>query len=327
MSEASLLVGDIGGTNARFALASRTSPGFTDEVMLKCADYESADIAIKHYLETVGATAPEVICLAAAGPIVDQRVRFTNNPWSIAADALAAEISSAQIRLLNDFEAIALSLPFLKSDDILAIGLPDTVALGERDYTVGALGPGTGLGMVGLIKRGDQLIPIASEGSHNGFAPETQVQLDILTVLREQFDRVSAERLVSGAGLENIYSALTRIHGDNRPQLSAAEIFARANHNSESRSAEAVHVFFEVLGQVAGDFALQLGAEDGVFIAGGIARRYPVMMANSSFRTGFENKGRHRSLLERIPTQLIMHEHPGLLGASYCALELLHTAS
>ena len=324
MSDASLLVGDIGGTNARFALADRETPGFADAITLKCADYESADLAIKSYLDQVGAPAPEIVCLAAAGPIVDQRVRFTNNPWSIVADELAGEFSGAAVRLLNDFEAIAYSIPFLTSDDCMAIGLPDAAAL-DDDYTVGVLGPGTGLGMVGLRKYEDRLIPIASEGSHAGFAPETQVQMDILTVLREQFDRVSAERLVSGPGLENIYGALTRIHDDHRPRLSAAEIFARANDNSESRSAEAVQVFFEVLGQVAGDFAMTLGADDGIFIAGGISRRYPVMIANSWFRPGFENKGRHRSILEQIPTQLIMHEQPGLLGAGYCALEMLRS--
>ena len=232
MSDASLLIGDVGGTNARFGLANRTAPGFSDVVTLQCTDYESANAAIKYYLETVGAPPPGVICLAAAGPIVDQRVRLTNNPWSIAAEELAAEFSGTEVRLLNDFEAIAYSIPFLTADDCLAIGLPEDVVL-EDDYTVGILGPGTGLGMVGLRKSGEQLIPIPSEGSHSGFAPETQVQLDILTVLREQFDRVSAERLVSGPGLENIYWALTRIHDDHRPRLSAAEIFARANDNSD----------------------------------------------------------------------------------------------
>ena len=324
MRDSSLLVGDIGGTNARFALADRSTVGFSDELTLKCADHRSADAAIRHYLETVESTAPEIVCLAAAGPIVDRRVRFTNNNWDIVADEISAEFSGAKVRLLNDFEAIAYSIPFLNDEDRLAIGLPDDARL-EGDYTVGVLGPGTGLGMVGLRKQNEKLLPIVSEGSHAGFAPESQVQMDILNVLREQFDRVSAERVVSGPGIENIYQALTRIHDDHRPNLSAAEIFSRANQNSESRSAEAVQIFFEVLGQVAGDFALAIGANDGIFIAGGISRRYPVMMANSRFRTGFENKGRHRSLLERIPTQLIVHKQPGLLGSSYCALELLRS--
>ena len=320
-----MLIGDIGGTNARFALADSTNPGFADEATLQCADYASADIAIKQYLDEVGAPSPDVICLAAAGPIVEHRVRFTNNPWSIDSDELADEFGINRVRLLNDFEAIAYSIPFLQSSDCMPFGLPDPQPLDDDHYTVGILGPGTGLGAVGLRKYNDLLIPIAGEASHGGFAPESQVQIDMLSALRERFDRVSSERFVSGPGLENIYWALCRIHGEQKPQLEAAEIFARAKERSDSRSAEAVQVFFEILGQVAGDFALALGAKDGIYIAGGIVRRYPELLENSRFRSGFEAKGRHRSIMEQVPTQLILHEQPGLLGASYCALELANS--
>ncbi len=321
-SDPSLLIGDIGGTNARFALADPATPAFTDVRTLKCDDYESADTAIKHYLASVGAESPRVICLAAAGPIIDKRVRFTNNQWEIAADELAAEFSIAGVRLLNDFEAIAYSLPFLNADDCLPIGLPEPAPLDADHYMVGVIGPGTGLGAVGLRKYGDALFPIPGEAGHGGFAPETQVQIDILRALRERFDRVSSERLVSGPGIENIYRALMRIHGVKRAHLSPAEIFNAAIENTDPLASEAVQMFFEVFGQVAGDFALTLGAEDGIFIAGGISKRYPDLLKNSSFRSAFENKGRHRSLMERVPTQLILHEQPGLLGAAYCALEL-----
>ena len=324
-SKKTLLIGDIGGTNARFALADTARPGFADISTLQCADHASADIAIKQYLDDVGAPTPDVICLAAAGPIVDHRVRFTNNPWSIDSDELALEFDIAHVRLLNDFEAIAYSIPFLEAADCMAFGLPDPQPLDEHHYTVGILGPGTGLGAVGLRKYDDLLIPIAGEASHGGFAPESQVQIDMLSALRERYDRVSAERFVSGPGIENIYWALCRIHGEQKPQLKAAEIFARAKERSDSRSAEAVQVFFEILGQVAGDFAMALGAKDGIYIAGGIVRRYPELLENSRFRTGFEAKGRHRSLMEQVPTQLILHEQPGLLGASYCALELANS--
>jgi len=321
-SKSTLLIGDIGGTNARFALADPRQPGFSDDATLQCADFASAEIAIKQYLDDIGAPSPDVICLAAAGPIVDHRVRFTNNPWSIDSDELAEEFSISGVRLLNDFEAIAYSIPFLESKDCMPFGLPDAQPLDATHYTVGILGPGTGLGAVGLRKHGDLLIPITGEASHGGFAPESQVQIDMLSALRERYDRVSSERFVSGPGLENIYWALCRIHGEQKPQLKAAEIFARANERSDSRAAESVQTFFELLGQVAGDFALALGAKDGIFIAGGIVRRYPELLENSRFRTGFEAKGRHRSLMEQVSTQLILHEQPGLLGASYCALEL-----
>jgi glucokinase len=321
--KASKLVGDIGGTNARFALADEKKPGFSDLATFQCADYDSVEQAIADYLKVVGAPRPDVICLAAAGPIVDQRIRMTNNHWTIAVNSLAAEFSTNSVRLLNDFEAIAYAVPFLGDGDCEPVGLPEPRPLPADDYTLAILGPGTGLGAVGLRKHGDLLIPIAGEASHGGFAPETRVQIDVLLALREQFDRVSSERLVSGSGLENIYWALGQIHDDKLPKSAAAEIFARADEGGDARAAEAVALFFEVLGQVAGDLALSLGAEDGVYIAGGIVKRYPEMLASSRFRAGFERKGRHRSIMERIPTQLILHEQPGLLGAAYCALQLM----
>lgn len=322
MPDPCLLIGDIGGTNARFALADPVAPAFSDVITLQCKDYDGAGAAIEYYLKSVDAGAPTTICLAAAGPIVDRRVRFTNNHWEISTDDLAADFGIDAVRLLNDFEATAYSVPFLGKDDCLPVGLPDPQPLGAEDYTVGVIGPGTGLGAVGLRRHGDLFLPIAGEAGHTGFAPETKVQVDILNALREHFDRVSSERLVSGPGLENIYWAMTRIHGAKRAQLTAAEIFAAAIDSSDEIAAEAVQMFFEILGQVAGDLALTLGAEDGIYIAGGIVKRYPELLKNSRFRSAFESKGRHRSFMERVPTQLIVREKLGLLGAAYCATQL-----
>ena len=183
------------------------------------------------------------------------------------------------------------------------------------------LGPGTGLGVAGLYRRGGVHVPIVGEGGHVGFAPATRVQIDVLNALRERFDRVSAERLLSGAGIEQIYWALCRLHGERRLQLDAAQVFA-ASADGDPRAHEATQLFFEVLGQVAGDLALTLGAADGVYIAGGIAKRYPELLQASGFRSAFESKGRHRALMERIPTLLVTHAEPGLLGAAHCALSL-----
>jgi glucokinase len=255
--------------------------------------------------------------------VVAQKVRFTNNRWSLDADHLAAIYAGSKVRLLNDFEAIAYSIPFLGAADCVHIGLPDAGELTADNYTVGIIGPGTGLGAVGLKKINGANVPIAGEAGHIGFAPASQVQLEILRVLRERFDRVSSERLVCGPGLENLYWALCREHCEDWPQLSAEKIFAAASGNKDSRSSEAVQLFFELLGQVAGDFALAVGAGDGIFIAGGIVPRYPDMFANSRFRSGFENKGRYRSLMESIPTRLILHKQPGLLGAAAVAQQMV----
>jgi glucokinase len=325
MPDNTLLIADIGGTNARFALADTAAPGFSREQTLQCADFPSVEAAIQHYLDDIGARGPEVICLAAAGPVVDNHIKVTNNHWVLNVDDLSEAFATDAVRLMNDFEAIAYSIPALSDDDCLPVGFPEPRPLPDGDYSVAIVGPGTGLGSVGLRRHGGELIPIAGEASHGGFAPETRVQLDVLLALREEFDRVSSERLVSGSGLENIYWALGQIHHDKLPKLSAREIFAAAL-DSDEHAAEAVALFFEVLGQFAGNYALALGANDGVYIAGGIVRRYPDMFINSRFRSGFESKGRHRAIMERIPTRLIMHPQPGLLGASYVAREMAASA-
>ncbi len=323
MAPPSLLIGDIGGTNARFALADPKAPGFSDELTLGCADFETAEVAIRTYLGKVGAKKPRAICIAAAGPIVDGRVRFTNNHWSLSVADLASGFGTPKVRLLNDFEAIAYSVPFLGPADCVTAGLLPLPDLGDADFTVGIIGPGTGLGAAGLLRRGGVLLPIVGEGGHVGFAPESRLQMKLLRKLRDEFDRVSDERLVSGPGLENIYSALSALHDEKNVHLAARDIFARASDNKDVRATEALQLFYEVLGQVAGNLALVLGAAQGIYIAGGIVKRDPDLFANSRFRSGFENKGRHRSLMERIPTQVIMHPQPGLLGASYVALDLL----
>ncbi len=326
MSDTCLLVGDIGGTNARFALANRTHPGFHDVVELKCADFESPGEAIRRFLAEVGAAAPSAMCLAAAGPVVDGSIKVTNNHWTVSTAALASEFDIDAIRLANDFEAIAYSLPFLGAEDRLAIGPARGVDLSGRPFNVAVLGPGTGLGVAGLCGREDRFVPVTGEGGHVGFAPESELQLRILEVLRTRFERVSAERLVAGSGLENLFSALAEIRQSGESPLSAAGIFSAAADGSAT-AAEAVDLFFEILGQVAGDVALTLGATDGVYIAGGIAKRYPEMLANGRFRSGFDGKGRHRHIMERTPTWLITHAQPGLLGASYLAQKVLTGAA
>ncbi len=319
-----LLVADIGGTNARFALADPERPAYHDAATLQCAEFPSVEAAIARYLQDTGAPAPDVVCLAAAGPVVGDAIAVTNNHWRVSAAEVGDEFDVSQVRLLNDFEAVAFSIPFIDDNGSVAVGLPDPRPLGDS-FNVAILGPGTGLGIAGLYGRDGQLVTVSGEGGHIGFAPESQVQIDILQVLRSQFERVSAERLLSGSGVENIYAALCAIHGEKRTRETAAAIFADAAE--DARAAETVAMFFDVLGQVAGDLALTLGATDGVFIAGGITKRYPELLQKSGFRNAFESKGRHRAYMERIPTRLITYDEPGLLGAAYCALEMLSASS
>jgi glucokinase len=317
-----LLIGDIGGTNARFALADPDDCGFSMEMTLACRDFETSELAIREYLQRVGMPRPDAICLAVAGPIVDDSVRFTNNHWSIDCRELRQDFPSAEVRLLNDFESIAYSLPLLGKSDLATIGLESAGLEGRTGYTVGVLGPGTGLGVAALVRTGHGLHPIVGEGGHVGFAPESKLQLQVLMLLRERYERVSNERLLSGPGLENIYWAIRRIHGDRGARLTAPEIFQRALANEDVHAAEALQLFYEALGQAAGNLVLSLGAWDGVYIAGGILKRYPELLQAGRFRSGFENKGRYRAMLEKVPTFLILHPQPGLLGAAYCARQM-----
>jgi len=319
MADKTLLIGDIGGTNARFAMVDPEHFGFSDAMTLQCDDHASADDAIRHYIGELSAEAPDVICLAVAGPVIGSTVQVTNNHWALDAESIATDFATESVKLLNDFEAVAYSIPHLRAEDTVVIGLPDQKPTLEDDFNIAILGPGTGLGTAGLIRRGQAVIPIVAEGGHVGFAPNSRLQVEILNSLRSEFDRVSVEHLLSGPGIENIYRALALIHGEQRGPLSAEEIFAS---DDDLRAAETTQVFFEILGQVAGDLALVLGAADGVYIAGGITKRYPELLQASGFRNAFDDKDDYRSLMERIPTLLITHDEPGLLGAAYCALEL-----
>lgn len=327
MAKSCLLIGDLGGTNARFALVEERGEGFQQESTLACADFATAADAIDAYLESVGRVRPRVIVLAVAGPIVDESVRFLNNHWQLAARTLGERFNGAQVRLINDFEGVAYSIPLLGIEHVESIGGVEADIPLQGEFTTGVIGPGTGLGVAGCLRRAGQVVPIVGEGGHIGFAPETRIQVRVLEALREKFERVSAERLLSGPGLENIYWALQQVHGVSSTTRTARDIFKLALDNEDEIASETVQLFFEGLGQVAGDLALKMSTREGIFIAGGIVKRYPELLKSGSFRSGFENKGRHRSLVERVPTLLMTHPQPGLLGASFVARHLDRTGT
>jgi glucokinase len=319
-----ILIADIGGTNARFALSTDTPHHFAQAQTLEAAEFENVSDAIDTYLHSHSIQQLGSICLAVAGPIRDDRVSFPNSHWSIDCASLRTRYSIEQVKLLNDWEAIAYSLNGLSEDDVSSIG-GNWDHRPEGDFTFGALGPGSGLGMSGLLRRSDHLIPLVTEGGHAGFSPENQIQGQILAYLHQKFDdRISRERLLSGPGLVNIHEALCEIHGKENPGLIAADIAVAGISKSDPICEQTFDLFFEVLGQVAGDIALALGANQGVFIGGGICQRYPQQLAQSRFRKGFENKGRHSSLMLDTPTWLITHKNPGLLGASVYAQSIFN---
>lgn len=319
MKSQPILIADIGGTNARFALSTSAPQNFTQAQTLQAAEFKQVSDAIDTYLASHNIKQLGAIILAVAGPIVNEKVIFPNSHWSINCADLRKRYQVERAILLNDWEAISYSLGNLGHDDLTNIG-GNWAPLTSCDYSVAALGPGSGLGMSGLVKRADKLIPLISEGGHAGFSPENPLQLEILNHLHQNFGhRISRERLLSGPGLVNIYEALGSIYGQATPPLKAADIATAGANDTDSLCQESLALFFEILGQVAGDTALTLGAYQGIFIGGGICQRYPNQLAESRFRKGFENKGRHSHLMTELPTWLITHENPGLLGASVFA--------
>ena len=324
MSNSGTLLADIGGTNIRFARSESNETGLQSIRKYRCADFLSITDAIGQYLESVSAPAPAVICIAAAGPVVGDSITLTNYSWTIDSAELVQEFSSGSVHLLNDFDAIAYAIPLLAAGDCFSIGNIERKIPAGDSFMVGVVGPGTGLGTSALCKFGGRYVAIGGEAGYAGFAAETDEQRQIAAVLRDNIGRVAAEHLLSGPGLENIYGALCRIRGTDQPKLSAAEIGRRSEDNSDDIAADSMRIFFEVLGQYAGDVALIYGALDGIYLAGGIAKRYREALLASAFRQGFENKAPHEQMMSRISTTLITHDEPGLLGASHYAL--LHTA-
>ena len=313
------LVGDIGGTNARFAIASADGVGFARERSLRCAEFPTVESAIEHYLEVADIESPEVICLAVAGPVVNGAVQMTNKHWRVRQAALERQFKPLRTRILNDFEAIAWALPLLAAEHCNAIGPPTLPDLGQADFSVGVIGPGTGLGAAALVARGGRRTSLVTEAGHVGFAPESPLQTEVWQWLRKRHGRVSDERMVSGPGLVEIFLALCEIRGVTPGRLDAATVFEQSRKSTDAVADEAVQLLFEVLGQVAGNFALAHGAWQGIYLAGGIAQKHGDLLARSRFREAFEAKGRHRALMQSIPTVVVRHPQPGLLGASAVA--------
>ena len=314
MSESTVLVGDIGGTNARFAIARPTGAGYESEQVLLCDDFVSAESAIQHYLEEISAPPVRSACLAVAGPVAAGSASLTNNRWLFDEASLRAALSCERVKLLNDFEAAALGMAELGPDDLTPVGQAGLPDLTQTEFVTAVVGPGTGFGAATLIKRDGRLTSLSGEAGHIGFAPENPLQVELLAGLANEFGRVSDERLVSGSGLVNIYQFLAARSQTASERFEAAAIFSRVE--TDQIAQQSVALFFELLGQVAGNFVLATGSFDGLFIAGGIVQRYPELLHSSAFRAGFENKGRHRGLMQAVPTVLVHHPLPGLLGAA-----------
>ncbi len=304
-----VLLGDIGATNARFAMLANGLVG--PVTWIEVARYPQFHDAVYDLLQAQfrGAEISGAL-LAVAGPVEDERASFTNCPWTIDGRELGDRLGFKTVRIINDFEATARSLPHLAGPDLRSLGGGQAVP----GYPMAVLGPGSGLGVAGLVADGARHIVIASEGGHATMAATSRREDAVLDYLRQQFGHVSAERVLSGPGLENLYGAIAALDGTDAPPRDAAAITKAALQGTCAVSRAALDMFCAMLGTVAGNVALTYGARGGVYVAGGIAPRILDYLAASAFRQRFEQKGRFRAYLEAIPSHVIVHPEATFLG-------------
>lgn len=306
------LLGDIGGTHARFAMQWQFQGAITEPVVLECKDFPGPGEAIRQYLSVQGHPAPRWAALGVATPITGDEIALTNHAWRFSARALQQELALTRLLLLNDFTALALSLPLLSPQACTPIG----TGIAVTGKALALLGPGTGLGVSGLLPGATGYVAIEGEGGHVTLAASTAREADILARARTHWPHVSAERLLSGPGLELLYALLCEASGLRGGLLSAAEIGHRGCLGEDPLCRETLDVFCAFLGTVAADLALTLGARGGVYLGGGILPQWGDYFLHSPFRARFASKGRYSAYLAAIPTWLIQAPWPGILGAA-----------
>lgn len=307
------LVGDVGGTNARLALVDGQGH-IRNPRTFPCKEYASLADIIAEYIETTaGKKRPPRSVLAVAGPVVDGEIEFTNLDWVVSEGDLLATFEFEAVELVNDFAAQALACPLLEGPDLRLIG--PNLRRGSREHPMLALGAGTGFGVAGLARseRGD--LPIPTEGGHAAFAPSDEVEVEILQRLAAKYGRVSIERILSGQGLYDLYCILAAL--DGKPAALKDEVAVTTEGLAGDPLAQAtLDRFIKILGSVAGDLALTFGARGGVFVSGGIAPRIAERLEAGGFRARFEDKGRLADFVRDIPTYLVLHPYPAIVGAA-----------
>jgi len=322
------LLADIGGTNARFAL--EFGPGRIELIdVLSCASHATLADAVRAYLASDAVTAVaggsiRHAAIAIANPVVGDMVRMTNHHWEFSIEALRRELGFETFVVVNDFSALAMALPHLADGDKQQVGGGAPCA----GAPIGLVGAGTGLGVSGLIQ-GDHggWTALCSEGGHVTFSPVDETEVAILQFAWREFEHVSAERLLSGAGVELIYRALAHQRGHAEPALDAPEISRRGLSGECKLCEEVLETFCGMLGTVAGNLAVTLGAQGGVYIGGGIVPRLGQRFGLSCFRKRFEQKGRFANYLAQVPTYVITAEYPAFLGVSAILADKLALAA
>ena len=310
------LLADIGGTNARFGWQANAISNIEHVLVVPCAAHETLEAAIRAYLALKNLPTPRACALGIANPITGDEVRMTNHHWSFSISEMQSRLGLARLKVINDFTALALALPSIAYSDLVQVGgqLPPPFA------PKGLIGAGTGLGVSGLLPTDhmDHWVAIAGEGGHTTLAAHNETEYRVIELIRQRYGHVSAERVLSGQGLVNLYAALRQLKKLAPIDIAgAAEITTWALQDKDLLAMQSIEMFAGFLGSVAGDLALTSGARGGVYLGGGIVPRWLGWFETSNFRARFEAKGRFSAYLKDIPVWVInASESPALLGAA-----------
>ncbi len=321
------LLGDVGGSNVRLAWQGGAGACIERVRVMPCADFPNLTACIQDYLSGLrheGLAWPRQAALGVATPVLQDQISLTNRDWSFSAQALRSALDLQRLVVMNDFTALALAIPALPQADFWHCGGPQAPVAVAQAGTLALLGPGTGLGVSGLVSCGErQWTALQTEGGHVSLAAHSEREYRVVQQLAKRFGHVSAERVLSGPGLLNLAQALCELDGCALPAgLTPAALIESAQgqsqHQSQRQCVEALDLFGAFLGDVAGDLVLSLGARAGVFIGGGIVPRLGAAWIRASrFRARFEAKGRMAGYLAAVPSYVIASpEPPALLGAS-----------
>lgn len=306
---AALLVADIGGTNARFAVAD--GQGLSRQVVLPTKQFSTAQALLREALLALDAPSPQAACLAVAGPVSDGAVTVTNGGGLQLAEASLAPLLGCPVRIVNDFYALAVGVPLARRLERFGGGSGD-------DGVKAVIGPGSGLGMAALVPRGDAWLPLASEGGHGDLAPGSPLEGELLSVLQRRHSHVSWETVLCGPGMVRLHEAVAELWGAPAEALQAHEISTRGASLEDPVCHQTLEVFFALLGAAAGNLALTFCATGGVYIGGGIVPQLVEFARSSPMRRRFDERGELGEFAAAIPLFVLLDPSPGLQGALQC---------
>ncbi|HEY6529322.1 MAG TPA: glucokinase [Cellvibrionaceae bacterium] len=309
------IVADIGGTNARFALVSGKANGqftFSDIQILPAGGYANFSDALRAYIAMLPGLQPKAVCAAIAGPVVGDKVRMTNLNWAFSCKAVAEEFGLSRFIAMNDFAAVAAAAGNIHPEHLINIKPGRADPHGNK----AVFGPGTGLGVAGVVNYNGKWLPLPSEGGHVNLAPRDAFEADIIKAAISTYGHVSAEVFISGPGLVHLYQTIAAVQGAAAEAVKPADITKRALAGDDALCLLTLNTFCSFIGSFAGNLALTYGATGGVYMAGGILPRFADFLRASSFSAAFADKGAQKGYVADVPADLIVHPEVAFAGAA-----------